>query len=78
MTSPSAQVSWPVNGEQRLRAKGGDRGASPRPIARSFPAAEILRQYRIMRRFQEHETECRQTLREEFGFEFLDPPNRIL
>ncbi|MCS3659865.1 hypothetical protein GGQ05_001734 [Salinibacter ruber] len=31
-----------------------------------------------MRRFQEHETKCRQALREEFGFEFIEPPARIL
>lgn len=44
----------------------------------SSPEHEILRQYRIMRRFQEHETKCRQALREEFGFEFIEAPARIL
>jgi len=44
----------------------------------SSPENEILRQYRIMRRFQEHETKCRQALREDFGFEFIEPPARVL
>jgi hypothetical protein len=44
----------------------------------SSPEHEILRQYRIMRRFQEHETKCRRVLREKFGFEFIEPPARIL
>jgi hypothetical protein len=63
----------------RIESRTQRRRAYPLQLARALgPEHEILRQYRIMRRFQEHETKCRQALREEFGFEFIEPPARIL
>lgn len=64
-------VSWHVNHRQGSLTHYSYPGLSS-------PESEILRQYQIFRRFQEHETQCRHTLREEFGFEFIEPPRRLL